>query len=172
MSGDDKSGLRRAGPAEGVPLSAGQEYDMGLPGGGRHLRGGPGAVQLLPGVGSGSGADGYGGICHADPGRRPADGAGGVRQGGQAGGGGNAGPHHGLCQRHGLPGAGVQKRGAHHRDGGQAVCGGGAGAGLRDQRQRAVRADFGAGRKLLSPGFPVEDHRERAALGAAIAILY
>lgn len=47
----------------------------------------------------------------ADPGGGAAHRAGPVRQDRQAGGGGYSGAHHRLCQRHGLPGAGIQKRG-------------------------------------------------------------
>ena len=46
----------------------------------------------------------------------------------------HAGAHHRLRQRHGLSGAGVQKRGVHHRHRGQAVHRGGAGPGVWDQR--------------------------------------
>ncbi len=50
-------------------------------------------------------------IGHPHRGGGPAHRPGLVRQAGQAGGGGDPGAHHRLCQRHGLPGPGVQDRG-------------------------------------------------------------
>ena len=63
-------------------------------------------------------------------------------------GGGHAGTHHRICQRGGLPGAGIQVRGAGHGRGRQDVCDRRAGAGLRHQRLRALRRDSPA----LFPG--------------------
>ena len=62
--------------------------------------------------------------------------------------GGHAGTHHRVCQRGGLPGVGIQVRGAGHGRGRQDVCDRRAGAGLRHQRLRALRRDSPA----LFPG--------------------